>query len=369
MKPNTSRRQFAKALASSPVLAGLGAAATGAVAGAAGSSSNIKISFPGGSLEDSTLSFMQRLGVEWVNASGPNAPTYSPEGRVILRDGSTDTARGPWNETEIRAMKQKCDSFGLHLGILMLHDFRDVILGRARRDEQIEHVQESIRVAGRVGIPVVEYNFYALRAMGGYYRKPGRGGVQLSAHDYDRGKDLPPLPDVGEHSAEQLWERYTYFLKAVIPVAEEAGVSMAVHPNDPPPPVFRGCAQILGSVDGLKRMADIVNSPASGITLDTGVTTEMGQDPVEVIRWFGRRKQINHVHFRNVVREVPRLKYTEMFIDTGQADMPAALRALKEVGYDKLLYPDHVPRFPAEDGRYIGWSYAIGYIKALMQTV
>ena len=175
MKPNTSRRQFAKALASSPVLAGLGAAATGAVAGAAGSSSNIKISFPGGSLEDSTLSFMQRLGVEWVNASGPNAPTYSPEGRVILRDGSTDTARGPWNETEIRAMKQKCDSFGLHLGILMLHDFRDVILGRARRDEQIEHVQESIRVAGRVGIPVVEYNFYALRAMGGYYRKPGRG--------------------------------------------------------------------------------------------------------------------------------------------------------------------------------------------------
>ena len=119
MQHSASRRQFAKALASSPALAALGAAGTGAVAGAADRGSDIKISFPGGRLEDSTLSFMQRIGVEWVNASGPNAPGYSPEGRVISRDGSTDTARGPWNESEIRAMKEKCESFGLHLGILM----------------------------------------------------------------------------------------------------------------------------------------------------------------------------------------------------------------------------------------------------------
>ena len=110
MKRRTSRRQFAKALASSPSLAAL--AATGAVTGATDSASDIKIGFPGGSLEDSTLGFMQRIGVEWVNASGPYAPTYSPEGRVILRDGSTDTARGPWKEVEVWAMKEKCGSFG-----------------------------------------------------------------------------------------------------------------------------------------------------------------------------------------------------------------------------------------------------------------
>ena len=112
-----------------------------------------------------------------------------------------------------------------------------------------------------------------------------------------------------------------------------------------------------------------MESPANGITFDTGVTTEMGEDPVEVIRWFGSREQINHVHFRNVLRDVPRLKYTETFIDTGHADMRAAPATLKEVGYDKLLHPDHVPRFPEETGSFAGWSYAIGYMKALLKTL
>jgi mannonate dehydratase len=250
----------------------------------------------------------------------------------------------------------------------MLHDFRNVILGRPGRDEEIENVQESIRVAGRVGIPIVEYNFYALRAMGGYYRTEGRGGSRLATHDYDRSKNLPVLSDIGEHSEEELWERYTYFLKAVVPVAEEAGVRLAVHPNDPPAPKFRGAAQILGSIDGLKRLVDIVPSPASGITFDTGVTREMGHDPVEIIRYFGKRDQINHVHFRNVITKVPRLKYTEVFIEEGQADMLAALRALREVRYSRLLYPDHVPQLPGDAGQRIGWAYAVGYIKALMRA-
>ena len=329
----------------------------------------MKITFPASGFADKTLRFMQQIGVRWITAGGPNAPTYSPEGRVVLRDGSTDTARGPWKDAEIEALKDKAESFGLKIGNLMLHDFRDAILGRPRRDEQIEHVIESIRVAGRVGIPVVEYNWYALRAMGGYYRREGRGGTSLAAHDYDRAKELPPLPDVGEHSADELWERYEYFLKAVIPEAEKAGVYLAVHPNDPPPPVFRGCAQILGTVGGLMRMADTVESPHNGITFDTGVTTEMGEDPVAVVRWFGERRQINHVHFRNVIREVARLRYTETFIDVGQADMAAALAALKEVGYDKLLHPDHTPRFPEETGANAGWAYAIGYMKALLKTL
>jgi len=354
--PNLSRRHlFAFAAAAS--LARLRAAGF--------DESGIKLTFPGG-FRDDRLRFMQQLGVRWITGGGPNSPTYSPEGRVILRDGSTDTARGPWKEEEVRALKEKAESFGLKIGNLMLHDFRDAILGRERRDEQIEHVIESIRVAGRLGIPVLEYNWYALRAMGGYYTKEGRGGTQLQAYDYDRAKDLPVLPDVGEHSADELWERYEYFLKAVVPEAENAGVFLAVHPNDPPPPVFRGCVQILGSVDGLKRVASTVNSPSNGITFDTGVTTEMGENVPEVIRWFGSRKQINHVHFRNVLRDVPRLKYTETFIDAGQCDMAEALATLKEVGYDKLLHPDHVPRFPEETGSLAGWGYAIGHMKALL---
>ncbi|HYP07255.1 MAG TPA: mannonate dehydratase, partial [Bryobacteraceae bacterium] len=236
------------------------------------------------------------------------------------------------------------------------------------RDAAIERVQESIRVAGRVGIPVVEYNFYALRAMGGYTTAPGRGGSIYAAHDADRNAKLEVLPDVGEHSAEDLWARYTYFLKAVIPVAEKAGVKMAVHPNDPPPPTFRGTAQILGSIEGLKRLVDIVRSPANGITFDTGVTREMGHDPAEMIRYFGKRKQINHVHFRNVITDVPRLKYTEVYLDEGQADMLAAMKAFKEVGYSNMIYPDHVPEIPGDTQSRIGWAYAVGHIKALMRA-
>jgi len=323
---------------------------------------DLKLSMPGGSLDQ-----MKQLGVEWVTTGGPGAPTYSEEGRVIQRRNSTASPNGPWTDAQIRQIKDRIEAEGLKLGNLMLHDFRDVILGRPGRDRDIENVQESIRVAGRVGVPVVEYNFYALRAMGGYYTKPGRGGVEYAAHDFDRAKDLPVLPDVGEHHADALWERYEYFLKAVVPVAEEAGVRLAVHPNDPPPPRFRGCDQIIGSLEGLKRVVDVVRSPANGITLDTGVTREMGHNPVAVIQYFGKRDQINHIHFRNVITEVPRLEYTEVFIDEGQVDMLAALKAFREVGYPRLLYPDHVPRMPGDQGGRAGWAYAVGHIKALMR--
>ena len=251
----------------------------------------------------------------------------------------------------------------------MLHDFREAVLGRPGGDKDIEKVCESIRVAGKVGIPVVEYNWYALRAMGGYYKKPGRGGSRLAAHDYTRSRDLPPLPDVGEHTADQLWSRYERFLKAVVPVAERAGVRLAVHPNDPPPPKYRGVEQILGSVDGLRRVCDIVRSPANGITFDTGVTREMGSDVIANIKWFGQRDQINHVHFRNVLMEVPRQKYTETFLDAGDNDMMACLRALHATGYPRLLHPDHVPEFPGDPGQHGGWGYAVGQIKAMMRQL
>jgi mannonate dehydratase len=327
----------------------------------------IKLTMPAPDLSDATLNFIVRLGVEWVTTSGPGGPTYNEEGRVIRRPG--DTAEAPWREDEIRALKTRVESFGLKVGNLMLHDIRDVVLGRPRGDRDIERASESIRVAGKVGIPVVEYNWYALRAMGGYYQEPGRGGARLAAHDYERSRNLPILPDVGEHSATQLWERYERFLKAVVPVAERAGVRLAVHPNDPPVPRYRGTDQILGTIDGLKRVCDIVRSPANGITFDTGVTREMGYNVIENIQWFGRRDQINHVHFRNVLLTKPREKYVETFIVAGDNDMMACLRALHATGYPRLLHPDHVPEFPGDPASRGGWGYAVGQIKAMLRQL
>lgn len=175
------------------------------------------------------------------------------------------------------------------------------------------------------------------------------------------------LPDVGEHPAEALWSRYAYFLKAVMPVAEEAGVVMAVHPNDPPAPIYRGVAQILAGIGGLKRLADIVPKPQNGITFDTGVTREWGHNPPEWIEYFGKRRQINHVHFRNVITETPGLKYREVFLDEGEVDMLACMKTLYAVGYDRLIYPDHVPGIPQEDGgENVAWAHGVGQIQGLM---
>src|SRR2546428_420402 len=138
----------------------------------------------------------------------------------------------------------------------------------------------------------------------------------------------PPLPDEGAHNLEEMWANVTYFLKAVVPVAQESGVRLALHPNDPPAPISRGSGQIMGSVEGWKRLVDIVPSTSNGITFDCGVTREMGQDPVEVCRYFGSRDRINHVHFRNVRVRVPYEKYTEVFIDEGQVNMFAVMKEL-----------------------------------------
>ena len=328
----------------------------------------IKITMPVGQLTEEALAFVAYLGVEYVTTGGPAYPTYTPEGRVV--QARQNDPPPPWREDDLRQMKATVEKAGLRLGNVMLHDFRNAVLGRPGGDEDIEKVQESIRVAGRVGIPIVEYNWYALRAMGGYYEETGRGGARLAAHDYERSRNLPLLEDVGRHTATDLWARYERFLKAVVPVAEKANVRLAVHPNDPPPPLYRGTEQILGSVEGLRRVCDAVKSPANGITFDTGVTREMGYNVIDNIKWFGGRDQINHVHFRNVLMKVPREQYIETFIDTGDNDMLACLRALHQTGYPRLLHPDHVPAFPTDKtGQRGGWGYAVGQIKAMLRQL
>src|SRR5262249_28163058 len=178
--------------------------------------------------------------------------------------------------------------------------FPNAIYGRTGRDEDIDKVIRSIRAAGKAGLPVIEYNFYAHRMVEGYYEEPGRAGAGVTAVDYDPGKDLPPLGHERAHALEEMWSNITYFLKAVVPVAEESGVRLALHPNDPPAPISRGSGQIMSTLAGWKRLVDIVKSPSNGITFDCGVTRELGEDPVEVCRYFGERDCINHVHYRNV---------------------------------------------------------------------
>ncbi len=289
-------------------------------------------------------------------------------------------AKLPWQEAEIRSIMDRLKSGGLTLGNMMIVGFPNAIYGRPGRDEEIEKVRQSIRAAGRAGLPVVEYNFYAHRAMEGYYEETGRAGAGYTAFDYDRMKDLPPLPEEGTHGLEEMWSNLTYFLKAVIPVAEESGVRMALHPNDPPAPISRGSKQIMGSVEGWKRLIEIVPSKSNGITFDCGVTREMGHDPVEVCRYFGARDRINHVHFRNVRVRVPNEKYTEVFLDEGDVNMFAVMKELVRQKYSRLVYPEHPRRLDADrehpefrstypgGGAYVSYVYNVGYSRAMLQA-
>jgi mannonate dehydratase len=269
---------------------------------------------------------------------------------------------------------------GLRIVNMMIGGFPNTIYGRAGRDEEIANVQESIRVAGRAGLPVVEYNFYAHRLTEGYLEEEGRGGAGLTSYSYEPVADLPPLPDIGSHTADQLWANIIYFLEAVVPVAEESGVRLALHPNDPPVPFSRGSAQIMATLSDWKRLIEIVNSPSNGITYDCGVTRELGEDPVEVCRYFGERDRINHVHYRNVRVRKPYTDYTEVFPDEGEVNMFAVMKELVRQRYSRALYPEHPraldadrelpgfhPHYPGGGG-YSGLVYNVAYAKAMLQA-
>ena len=310
-------------------------------------------------LDQAAMRRLKQIGVNYIASGGPPIP---------------------WEESQIRSFMDTLKSGGLTLGNMMIGGFPNTLYGRPGRDEEIEKVRQSIRAAGRAGLPVVEYNFYAHRAIEGYYEETGRAGAGLTAFDYDRVKGLAPLPDEGAHTLDEMWRNITYFLKAVVPVAEESGVRLALHPNDPPAPISRGSEQIMGSVEGWKHLIEIVPSKSNGITFDCGVTREMGHNPVEICRYFGTRDRINHVHFRNVQVRVPNEKYTEVFLDDGQIDMFAVMKELVRQRYPRLIYPEHPrgldadrerpdfkPSYPG-GGMYAGFVYNVGYTRAMLQA-
>ncbi len=312
-----------------------------------------------GGFDEAGMKRVKQLGVNYVLSGGP---------------------RIPWQESDLRAMMDSLKQGGLTLGNLMIGGFNDAIYNRPGKDQQIEHVKQSIEAAGKVGLPVIEYNWYAHRAMEGYYEVPGRAGSTYTGFDYERMKGLPPLENEGAHTLDEMWTNITYFLKAVIPVAEKANVRLALHPNDPPAPLSRGSQQIMGSVEGWKKLIDIVPSKSNGITFDCGVTREMGHDPVEVCRYFASRDRINHVHYRNVIVDKPYEHYEEVFLDNGMNNMYAVMKELVKNKYPRLVYPEHPrgidydrerpgfkPSYPGGGG-YAAFCFNVGYARAMLQA-
>lgn len=313
----------------------------------------------GQNLDEAGMRRLKQVGVDHLLMGGP---------------------RIPWEEADIRSRIERFKAGGITLCNLMISGFNDVIWGRPGADAQIEDVIKSIRAAGKAGLPVIEYNFYAHRLTEGYKEEIGRAGAGYTAYDYELSKTLPPREGVGTHTRAEQLKRAEHFLKAIVPEAEKANVRLALHPNDPPVPLSRGSEQIMASFEQWKQYLNLVKSPYNGMTFDCGVTREMGEDPMAVCRYLGSRDCINHVHFRNVVVRKPYIDYTEVFLDEGQVDMFAVMRELVRQKYPRGLYPEH-PRAIDVDrergqirnqypggGGFSAEIYNVAYTKAMLQA-
>jgi len=288
-----------------------------------------------------------------------------------------------WSVEGLTRLRERVESFGIRLDMIPLPlssayitraEMPGIMLGKSPdRDREIDDVCTMIRNASRARIPALKYN---MSVLGVVRTEPttGRGGARYSTFKYDQARPQPPLTEAGPVPADAYWERITYFLDRVVPVAEEGKVRLACHPHDPGMPRdrgYRGVHTVLGSVEGLKRFVEIHASPYHGLNFCQGTISEMLDDPgreiFDVIRYFGARKKIFNVHFRNIQGRF--LDFRETFIDDGDVDMLAALRVYKEVGYDGMLMPDHVPRIAGDAGGAQAFAYTFGYIKALMRAV
>jgi mannonate dehydratase len=252
------------------------------------------------------------------------------------------------------------------------HRFPSIMRGEPGRDAEIVVIQQNVRAAGEAGIPCLKYNLNLL-GVPRTGRTSGRGGARYSHFDITKWPD-DSQTELGIVDAAAFWERITYFLERVVPVAEEAKVRLACHPHDPAVPPGRGLSGVdcvLGSIEGLNRFLSIAESPYHGLNFCQGAVAEMCVSPktevLEAIGHFGKLGKIFMVHFRNIRGGY--LDFEEVYPDEGDVDMLAAVRAYREVGYDGMLCPDHVPLSEVDPDGERQHSFALGYTRALIQVV
>jgi len=284
-----------------------------------------------------------------------------------------------WSVEALTRHREKVESYGISLDMMPVTmtsasidraEMPAIYLAGPDRDKNIEDVCQQIRNCARAGIFQVKYNFTII-GIPRSGRAKGRGPSTYSEFVYEKdpNKDKPTL--AGTVSADEYWGRITYFLERVVPVAEEYKVRMGCHPQDPGVPKgYRGIAEVpLATPAGLKRFVSIKPSPYHGLNFCQGTVSEQLEKPGEqifdVIR--SLKGKIFSVHFRNI--EGGYLNFRETFIDNGSVDMLKAARVYKEIGYDGMLMPDHVPDVDGDPDHMQGFAFAIGYIKAIIAAV
>ena len=306
-------------------------------------------------LTDEKLAFIKQLGADDFLMNTPRLPGDKQ-----------------WEYEDLLTLRQRADAAELRLMALEnvpVSFYDKAMLGLPGRDEQIAHMQTTIRNMGKAGIPILGYHWMpnsVWRTQEPAVLRGGARGTRFNLAEHDPAQ-LTHGRIFGE---DEMWANYEYYLERILPVAEEAGVKLALHPDDPPVESLGGVARLFRNFEGFKRAMDTFDSPNHGLDFCMGCWSEMaGMDYViNAVRHFGQRGKIIYVHFRDVQGTVP--CFNECFINEGNVDPLIVMKTLKEVGFDGFMITDHVPAM-VEDSPWghRGRAYAIGYMAAMLEVV
>jgi mannonate dehydratase len=333
-----------------------------------------------GAFDKETLAFLRQMGADGVTVNIAGELRGNACGEPAVPEALAQRLRtGPcWQVTDLLALRRAVEAFGLELCSLAHvppHRYQKALFGLPGRDEEIEQWCRSLNAMGEAGIPVLQYFWYsnAGAARVNWHTStsiPIRGGALAEGFDASIARGAP-LTEHGVVDDEQLWESLTYFLKAVIPVAQRAGVRMAMHPADPQVPSLAGIARIMRSPEAFDRMLAIAPSPANAITFCQGCFSQMldAQGVYDAIGHFAGRGAIALVHFRNVSPDSSVARFTESFWDEGKVDMVRAMRAYHDQGFNGYLTPDHHPHVLGDSvWGHRSRGFALGYMRGLLQS-
>jgi mannonate dehydratase len=306
------------------------------------------------------LEFAQQMGVEDVIFN------FAGQAADIPLSGEHQ-----WELQELVQLRNRVEDAGLRVAAIEnvpLDFYEDIMLGRDGRREQMAGLKETVRNIGRADIPMLGYNWMPNLVWSSSNTRRVRGGARARAYDH---ADFETVPNTHgrTYTEEEFWDNYEWFLEEILPVAEEAGVKLCIHPDDPPVESLGGVPRLFRSFENYKRAMDLVESPNHGVEFGLGVFSEMGEDVLEVIEYFGERDEIFYVHFRDVIGSMP--SFTETFVDDERSnfDELAVLRTLRDVGFDGVIIPDHVPTMTCDDPWAAGRGYTVGYLKGLLRAL
>jgi mannonate dehydratase len=343
-------------------------------------------------LTPENVRFAKQAGATQIVAHIPGR--FTQAGQKILTAGG-DAGFGLsdddpiWSSEGLADLKAMINAEGMELAALEnfapVHWY-DVLLDGPQRGRQIAHLKRILRDLGRLGISVMGYNFSIAGVWGRVEGPFARGGAKSVGYDdpaqtpiplgmvwnmvydtevFDAQQPKGYLPPV---SAEEMWQRYRAFLDEMIPVAEEAGVVLAIHPDDPPLPTLRGMARLVTQPDDFGRVLDLNPSPANALEFCVGTVAEMpGSDVYATVDRYSKAGRIAYVHFRNVRGKAPH--YQEMMVDDGDVDMIEVMRILQRNGFAGVMIPDHTPLFECAAPWHAGMAYALGFMRAALKLI